>query len=76
MENVVKIQILATNEATKNVVDGPNVELFKVEIPKDKYTTEHFVEVVTMSLQLWRVASALKHMVVRKDNLNLVTYVR
>ena len=74
----VKIQIIATNEDA-NKIDagsGPSLVLLSVEIPKEKYTEEHFAEVVSMSLQLWRISSALRCMVVRKDNLNRVVYVR
>lgn len=74
----VKIQIIATNE-DPNKIDagsGPSLVLLNVEIPKDKYKEEHFAEVVSMSLQMWHIASALRCMVVRKDNLNRVVYVR
>lgn len=74
----VKIQVIATNEdANKiDVGSGPSLVLLNFEIPKDKYTEEHFAEVVSMSLQMWRISSALRCMVVRKDNLNRVVYVR
>lgn len=74
----VKIQIIATNEGA-NKIDagsGPSLVLLSVEIPKEKYTEEHFAEVVTASLQMWRISSALRCMVVRKDNFNRVVYVR
>lgn len=74
----VKIQIIATNE-DPNKIDagsGPSLVLLNVEIPKEEYKEEHFVEVVSVSLQMWRISSALRCMVVRKDNLNRVVYVR
>ena len=74
----VKLQIIATNEDA-NKIDagsGSSLVLLNVEIPKDKYTEEHFAEFVSMSLQMWRISSALRCMVVRKDNLNRVVYVR
>ena len=77
MENV-KIQIIATNEDA-NKIESDSVRslvLLDVEIPKDKYKEEHFAEVVSMSLQMWHISTALRCMVVRKNNLNRVVYVR
>lgn len=74
----VKIQIIATNEDANKIDAGscPSLVLLNVDVPKEKYTEELFAEVVSMSLQLWRISSALRCMVVRKDNLNRVVYVR
>lgn len=74
----VKIQIIATNEDANKIGagSGSSLVLLNVEIPKDKYTEEYFAEVVSVSLRMWRISSALRCMVVRKDNLNRVVYVR
>jgi|GEM_PF-4817073 len=74
MENV-KIRILATNGDPKDVIES-SVELFKVEIPEDKYVADHLAEAISMSLQMWRISSALRCMVVLLNGVRQITYVR